>query len=462
MGRGPAAVIVDGSGNELTIVDDSGTYRLALPLGAATETTLATLATETKLEAVRVLLASLDGKDFATETTLATLATEAKLEAVRVLLVSIDGKDFATETTLATLATEAKLETVRVLLASLDGKDFATETTLATLATESKLEAVRVLLASLDGKDFATETTLATLATEAKLEAVRVLLASLDGKDFSTETTLASIKDTDGIKKITDQLPSGTNEIGGVAQGTKAALADAWPTVPTDSSGNAIGSLSDNSIRRLETRSTVSGQIAGSGSETKVTVIQDVEDSNEHRLQTEARLAPGSTVNLGTSIPSDPSNLVIDFFEDGGSSHDFLVDGSGTSVVFTFGPSGSEVWSLQEALVVFTSDDFEFDGASFGPNTLLTNGILIELVQDASVVELFNIRQNEDFLRTPGRLPLVNNTGPKDVLSSTLSFGGLIKLDAATSDVIRATVRDDLTSVKLKYLTVTGYATKDA
>jgi hypothetical protein len=62
---------------------------------------ISTLATESKLEAVRVLLASLDGKDYATQTTLATLATETKLEAVRVLLASIDGKDFATQTTLA-------------------------------------------------------------------------------------------------------------------------------------------------------------------------------------------------------------------------------------------------------------------------------------------------------------------------------------------------------------------------
>ena len=106
---------------------------------------------------------------------------------------------------------------------------------LSTIATESKLEAVRALLQTIDAdtssiaaEDFATETTLATLATETKLEAVRVLLASIDGKDFSTETTLSaadaklatidsvldSIKDTDGIKKITDALPVGDNNIG--------------------------------------------------------------------------------------------------------------------------------------------------------------------------------------------------------------------------------------------------------
>lgn len=88
------------------------------------------------------ILGFLNAEDFASETTLATLATEAKLEAVRLLIASLDGKDFATQTTLNALltafnaedfASEAKLEAVRLLIASLDGKDFATQTTLAAL-----------------------------------------------------------------------------------------------------------------------------------------------------------------------------------------------------------------------------------------------------------------------------------------------------------------------------------------
>lgn len=39
---------------------------------------------------------------------------------------------------------------------------------------------------------------------------------SLSATDFATETTLESIKDTDGIKKITDPLPAGTEIIGQV------------------------------------------------------------------------------------------------------------------------------------------------------------------------------------------------------------------------------------------------------
>ncbi len=168
---------------------------LPLPAGAATEATLQLVATEVKLEAVRLLLASLDAKDYATQTTLAAL------------LAAFGAEDFASETTLsflvgAFLAEDFSSEaTLASLLAAFSAEDFATQTTLAALltafnaedfASQTTLEAVRLLLVSLDGKDYATETTQATLATEAKLEAVRVLLASIDAKDFATETTLAT------------------------------------------------------------------------------------------------------------------------------------------------------------------------------------------------------------------------------------------------------------------------------
>ena len=321
---------------------------------------------------------------------------------------------------LSTLATETKLETVRALLATIDADTSnldvalstrASEATVATLATETKLEAVRVLLASIDSKDFATQTTL--VAADAKLATI--------------DSVLDSIKDTDGVKKITDPLPAGTNEIGKVAQGTKGSGANAWPGVLYDAAGNVI------------------------------TSITDIEDPAEKRLQTEARLAPGSIVNIGTGVPADPGDLVISFLTDSGGDHNMLVDGSVTPVAFTFEPPTGVTISVQEILVIFTADDFAFDGASFGPNTALANGIKVETTLDGTTTEIFNIIQNEDYLRIPGRIPLVNNTGPKDVLGAAFQFGGLLKLVQADGDNITITVRDDLTSVKLKYLTATVF-----
>ena len=69
------------------MVDDHEDYSqpfsvvsLPLPTGAATEATLATLSTDVRLELCRLLLASLNGKDFATQTTLSALLTELKLK----------------------------------------------------------------------------------------------------------------------------------------------------------------------------------------------------------------------------------------------------------------------------------------------------------------------------------------------------------------------------------------------
>lgn len=66
-------------------------------------------------------------------------------------------------------------------------------------------------------------------ATAAKQDTGNSSLASIDAKDFSTETTLAAIKDTAGIKKITDALPAGTNNIGKVTKDTPTALTASSP-----------------------------------------------------------------------------------------------------------------------------------------------------------------------------------------------------------------------------------------
>ena len=107
------ARIVDG--RKIARVTDDGKLKVLVhgPDGQP-----ASLATEAKLEAVRALLALLEGKDFATDT---------KAEAIRLLLASLDGKDFASETTLAALGTElellkAELETIKANQTSGDQK----------------------------------------------------------------------------------------------------------------------------------------------------------------------------------------------------------------------------------------------------------------------------------------------------------------------------------------------------
>jgi len=140
----------------------------------------------------------------------ASLATETKLEAVRALLASLADNDFATQTTLAAVlsklsadpSTGAKQDATKGVLDALDGK----------VATDAKLEAARALLASLDGKDYATQTTLAAVlakladpATSAKQDAAKVVLDAISTAVAAraTEATLAQIKTalTDGTLK---------------------------------------------------------------------------------------------------------------------------------------------------------------------------------------------------------------------------------------------------------------------
>ena len=86
----------------------------------------------------------------------------------------------------------------------------------------------------------------------------------------ASEETLDAIKDTDGIKKITDALPAGdnnignvdlasaipagTNEIGKVAQGTKAAGTEAWPGVLYDAAGNSVSVYPRGTLHMLGVR----------------------------------------------------------------------------------------------------------------------------------------------------------------------------------------------------------------
>ena len=191
-----AAVAAD----EALVVAVSPNNTPVLPNGAATESTVAGLLTDTELRASPVPVADGGGS-----LTVDGPLTDAELRATAVpvsaaslplpagaateaTLAALAAEDFATQTTLAALlsafnaedfATEAKLEAVRVLLASLDAKDFATQTTLASL------------LSAFSAEDFATQTTLATMLTQAGFEA-RINTQGQKAMAASTPTVIAS------------------------------------------------------------------------------------------------------------------------------------------------------------------------------------------------------------------------------------------------------------------------------
>jgi len=150
------------------------------------------------------------------------------------------------------------------------------------------------------------------------------------------EDTLAAIKDTDGIKKIVDQLPSGTNEIGKVAQGTKAAASGAWPEVIVDSSGNYIGVVLDDVVYRFQTDSKIAKKITA-GTLEHLRVLDDT-----GALKSTLYTADGSAISF-PNIATDPDGIANDFARQSGGTDDsdLRVDGSTTPVDFTFDSLGS-------------------------------------------------------------------------------------------------------------------------
>ena len=160
------------------------------------------------------------------------------------------------------------------------------------------------------------------------------------------------------------------------------------------------------------------------------------------------------TTQLATLVPLNPAISVIEFLKYS-SNENMLVDGT-TPKIFSYSPAEGVIVAVNEILLVFSVENFVLDGESFGSIAKLTNGIKIESNVSSTIVELFNIKQNEDFFRIPGRAPILNNMGAKEMVYASFLFSGLVRL-TGTSDDMRITIRDDLTSNLFKYLTATLY-----
>lgn len=408
-------------------IDDSGDSLLAV-VGKIRNAagTIINPATEDKQDDAITKLTSLESKDFATQTTLSTLATETKLELVRALLATIDADtsvlaavDYATQTTLSAFKT------------AFDNRDLATQTTLAAVLVDTGQ--IEALLTTIDVDTSNLDVLLSTRATESTLLAA-------DGRLTTIDAVLDSIKDTDGIKKITDQLPAGTNEIGKVAQGTKAVGSGAWPQVLYDASGNAVGVVLDGAVYRLQSDSKVA---KGASDLVHLEVLDTI--AGIGRLKATLYTPEDEAVAFG-SVPSNPESIKNEFVLNGSSST-LLVDGSGTPIVFSYDADLTHDISVQEVKFVMASNSITFGsnyfGATGGP---LTNGLLVEIISNGNVGTVHVLKQNEDFVNfsSPGGFEWVVSS--KDMMSSSFLVGGGLKLYAGTSDKIRVTVQDDIDS----------------
>lgn len=454
-------------------IGDVDVVSSALPTGAATEATLVTRATSAaqtdgtqKTQVVdstgdrleidasgRAAIQNQPNLDVAlsTRASEATLSTaDGRLATIDAVLDSIKDVDGIKKITDPLPAGTNNIGDVDVVSSALP-VGAATEATLATRAAASTQtdgsQKTQIVDSTGDGLEIDAsgraaiqnqpnmDVALSTRATEATLLAA-------DGRLTTIDSVLDSIKDTEGIKKITDQLPAGTNEIGAVAQGTKATAANAWPLYIVDDVGNKVGVILDGAIYRLQ----ADAKIAKGASDL---VHLDALDTGTGlgRLKATLYTQAGDPV----SFPSVSESIKNEFVMNGGSP-DLLVNGSVTPVVFEYNADLTHDIALQEIKFTMAANSVTFGtnyfGATAGP---LTTGLLVEAVVASGTIALYNLVQNESFVNfaSPGGFDWIPSS--KDMMTSGYIVGGGLVLRAGTSDKVRVSVRDNLTSAAVYF-----------
>jgi hypothetical protein len=212
-----------------------------------------------------------------------------------------------------------------------------------------------------------------------------------------------------------------------------------------DAYGNEIGVSQDDfdGYYRLH----MDGKMA-QGSSGKVYLDAIDTSSGRGRLKTTLYSQEGEVIAF-SSVASNPSSIKNQFTLNGSNSS-LLVDGSITPVVFTYDADAYQDISLQELKLILVSNSITFGSDYFGSTAgPLTNGVLIEVISNNNTGTICNLDQNECFagLATPGGFDWVVSS--KDMVYSTYIVGGALKLLAGSSDKVRVTIRDNISSAGL-------------
>ena len=138
---------------DLTETQPVSAAALPLPTGAATEATLATRASEAKLELVRLLLVSLAGEDFATQGTLDALLTELQMKADLTETQPVSAAALPLPTGAATAANQATeitalqlIDDLRAALHSVNGDELQVNVETSALPTGAAAAAHQVTM----------------------------------------------------------------------------------------------------------------------------------------------------------------------------------------------------------------------------------------------------------------------------------------------------------------------------
>jgi len=185
------------------------------------------------------------------------------------------------------------------------------------------------------------------------------------------------------------------------------------------------------------------------------------QDESIYRFQVESSFKPGLSFINGRSVPANPQLIVSSKLEYLGSSN-LLVDGS-TPITFKYNANATKDIYLYEIRLVLVANSLDFIGTNFGSITTLSNGVKIEVMSNDILTTLSTIKTNEDFLMfNSNNSILINESGPKDVISAGYLLGGAVVLKAGSSDYLGIVIQDNLTSSSFAYFQAIGYGIKEA
>jgi hypothetical protein len=186
--------------------------------------------------------------------------------------------------------------------------------------------------------------------------------------------------------------------------------------------------------------------------------IATLNDGGDYRLKVDV------IGTVSTGAPAVLNQVVTGFLENGGSE-DMVVDGSVTPQVFQFdaesGVGAADIF-VTELRLVFVTSSLSWGHFGKSPGGILSSGVLVEAVIDSgTTVSLTNLVRNEDFMRLDS--PLTELNAGSDLISASFRFNGTEKLVKDTGDMVKVTIRDNLTAANkaINYFTATFYGFKE-
>lgn len=146
-----------------------------------------------------------------------------------------------------------------------------------------------------------------------------------------------------------------------------------------------------------------------------------------------------------------PASIKKEFVKSSGSDN-LLVNGSSTPVVFELS-SGAKDATIEYIEFVLVANSIQLGQERFGGrNDALSNGIKVEVISGGITGVVYNIKTNDDLVHfaSPSKLDFV--IANRDMIRSCFVIDRKIALQKNSSDILRVTVRDNLSSNTADYL----------